>query len=128
MADVLWICATGDHPVGIVKIYDEIEQRWKYYIGTGDGRDLDADVRKILVMGQKFYSLDHIMDFWEADVEKVVRCKDCKHGIWDEENEMWKCVESAEYDENTGEWFGFYEYHNEDFYCAHGERREHGQT
>ena len=34
MADVLWICATWDHPVGIVKIYDEIEER---YSGASSG-------------------------------------------------------------------------------------------
>lgn len=62
------------------------------------------------------------------DAVEVVRCQSCKHGIWDEENEMWKCVESAEYDENAGEWFGFYEYHKGDFYCAYGERREHGKA
>lgn len=58
-----------------------------------------------------------------VDAVEVVRCKDCKHSVWDEENEMWKCVESAEYDETSGEWYGFYEYHNGDFFCAHGERR-----
>lgn len=79
MADVLWICATGNHPVGIVKIYDEIEERWKYYIGTGDGKDPAADVQMILAKGQKSYSLDHILGFLEEDAVKVVRCKDCKH-------------------------------------------------
>ena len=42
-----------------------------------------------------------------VDAVEVVRCKDCKHSVWDEENEMWKCVESAELDEDAGEWFGF---------------------
>ena len=60
------------------------------------------------------------------DVLPVVRCKDCKHSVWDEENEMWKCVESAYYDEDSGEWFGFYEYHNGDFFCADGERKDNG--
>ena len=63
-----------------------------------------------------------------VEYSEVVRCKDCKHGIWDEENEMWKCVESADYDEDAGEWFGFYEYHNGDFFCADGERKDNGQT
>ena len=59
-----------------------------------------------------------------VDAVEVVRCKDCKHSVWDEENEMWKCVESADYDEDAGEWFGFYEYHNGDFFCADGERKD----
>lgn len=62
----------------------------------------------------------------ENNAFAVVRCRDCKHGIWDEENEMWKCVESAEFDEDDGEWFGFYEYHNGDFFCADGERKDNG--
>jgi hypothetical protein len=60
------------------------------------------------------------------DAVPVVRCKDCKHSVWDEENEMWKCVESADYDEDSGEWFGFCEYHNGDFFCADGERKVNG--
>lgn len=58
-----------------------------------------------------------------VDAVEVVRCKDCKHSVWDEENEMWKCVESADYDEYSGEWFGFYEYRNGGFFCADGERK-----
>ena len=54
----------------------------------------------------------------------VVRCEKCKHAVWDEETKLWKCVESAEYDEESGEWFGFCEYHNGDFFCADGERKE----
>lgn len=64
-----------------------------------------------------------IADAPTVDAVEVVRCEKCKHGIWDEENEMWKCVESAEYDDESGEWFGFYEYNKGDFFCAHGERR-----
>lgn len=66
MNEVLWLCTTGEHPVGIVKQYDEHEQRWKYYIGTGNGRDLEADVQRILLTGQKYYSLAHIVDFQEV--------------------------------------------------------------
>ena len=58
-----------------------------------------------------------------TDFVEVVRCEKCKHALWDEENEMWKCVESAYYDEDAAEWFGFHEYHNCDFFCADGERR-----
>ena len=63
MTEVLWICTTGVHPVGIVKKYDEIEECWKFYIGTCRGYDLDEDVQQIIDFGQKFYSLDFIAEF-----------------------------------------------------------------
>lgn len=63
MPEVLWLCTTGEHPVGIVKKFDELEGRWKYYIGTGNGRDLDADVAMIIAWGQKYYSLDFLLAF-----------------------------------------------------------------
>ena len=59
-----------------------------------------------------------------VDAVEVVRCEKCKHAVWDEEYEMWKCVESAEYDEESGVWFGYCEYHNGDFFCAHGKRKD----
>lgn len=65
MTEVLWLCTTGEHPVGIVKQYDEHEQRWKYYIGTGNGRCPEEDVRMILLTGQKYYSLAFIENFQE---------------------------------------------------------------
>ena len=58
------------------------------------------------------------------DAVPIVRCEKCKHAVWDEEYEMWKCVKSAEYDEESGVWFGFCEYHNVDFFCADGERKD----
>ena len=61
-----------------------------------------------------------------VDAVEVVRCEKCNHAVWDEEYEMWKCVKSAEYDEESGVWFGFCEYHNGDFFCADGERKEDG--
>lgn len=79
----------------------------------------------LMVIGGKKDSAELMVS---NDVVPVVRCKDCMHGIWDEENEMWKCVESADYDEEIREWFGFYEYHNGDFFCADGERRENGKS
>ena len=59
-----------------------------------------------------------------VDDVPVVRCEKCKHAVWDEEYKMWKCVESAEYDEESGVWFGFCEYHNGYFFCADGERKD----
>ena len=67
---------------------------------------------------------EEVLEAIEKAPSGVVRCEDCKHSVWDEENEMWKCVESAEYDAETKEWFGFYEFHNGDFFCADGERKD----
>ena len=64
---VMRLCCTGKLPVGLVKCYDENEECWKYYIGVGDGNDVDADVRKIIAMGQRYYSLSAIAEFEEAE-------------------------------------------------------------
>lgn len=58
-----------------------------------------------------------------ADVVAVVRCKDCKHGVWDEDEELWKCVVCAEWSEESEYWFGFVAYHDADYFCREGERR-----
>ena len=65
-----------------------------------------------------------INQFPAVNAVPVVRCEKCKHAVWDEEYEMWKCVEDAEYDEESGAWFGYCEYHNGDFFCAHGEQKD----
>ena len=59
-----------------------------------------------------------------VEAVEIVRCEKCKHAVWDEEYEMWKCVEDAEYDEEPDVWFGYCEYHNGDFFCAHGKRKD----
>ena len=41
-----------------------------------------------------------------------------------EEIKMWRCVESAEYDEEMGGYFGVCEYHYGDFFCSYGERKD----
>ena len=41
-------------------------------------------------------------DMQTIDAVEVVRCEKCNHAVWDEEYEMWKCVKSAEYDEESG--------------------------
>lgn len=63
-AEVMWITSlTG--LIGIVKRFDEIEGCWKYYIGCGNGRDMDEDIQQIVDYGRKFYSLDFIATFQE---------------------------------------------------------------
>lgn len=70
------------------------------------------------------YPCKHALNRLNGYAVPVVPCCECKHGIWDEENEMWKCIESAEYDPKFGDYIGWVAYHNADFYCACGERRE----
>lgn len=62
---VMWLCAWTIRPVGIVKVFDEIEQRWKFYIGAGYGRDEAEDIQAIMDWGQKFYNLDFLVEFLE---------------------------------------------------------------
>ena len=79
---------------------------WEAYsIGVNWGRNTISDVKTV-------------------DAVEVVRCKNCKHGIWDEENEMWKCVYSATFDDDIGEWFGFYDYNQADHFCSYGAKMD----
>lgn len=59
-----------------------------------------------------------------TDIVEVVRCKNCINGIYDEVNDRYKCVKSAEYDPEFGDWLGFVSYCNADYYCADGERKD----
>ena len=65
-----------------------------------------------------------IADAPTIDAVEVVHCEKCKHAVWDEEIKMWRCVESAEYDEEMGGYFGVCEYHYGDFFCSYGERKD----
>ena len=77
----------------------------------------DADA--ITMQGVKI-----VNQFPAVNAVPVVRCEKCKHAVWDEETKLWKCVESAEYDEELGDWFGFCEYHYGDYFCSYGEQKE----
>ena len=59
-----------------------------------------------------------------VDAVEVCRCKDCKYGIWNEEEAVWECVYSAEFNDETGIWFGFVDYKDGNDFCSDGERRE----
>lgn len=65
-----------------------------------------------------------INQFPAVDAVPAVRCEKCKHAVWDEEIKMWRCVESAEYDEEMGGYFGVCEYHYGDFFCSYGKRKD----
>ena len=60
---VMWLYTAGIQPIGIVKAWDKIEGRWKFYIGMGLGLDEEQDISFIMACGQKFHSLDHITYF-----------------------------------------------------------------
>ena len=66
--------------------------------------------------------IDHIKTAPAVDAVEVVRCKDCVHGVIDDDG-LYRCIVGAEYDEETGMYFGFSEWYTENFFCAHGERR-----
>ena len=65
--EVMWLCTNSDRPVGLVKKYDRMEERWKYYIGAGFGADEKRDVEYILRNGQRFYDLAMFRAFEEKE-------------------------------------------------------------
>ena len=80
------------------------------------------------VLLERGFPLDIVQKALETvqtiDAVEIVRCEKCKYAVWDEEYEMCKCVEYADYSEELGEFFGFCQYHNGDFFCAYGERKD----
>ena len=80
------------------------------------------------VLLERGFPLDIVQKALETvqtiDAVEIVRCEKCNHAVWDEEYEMWKCVEDAEYDEESGVWFGYCEYHDPEFFCGAGERKD----
>lgn len=59
-----------------------------------------------------------------VDAVEVVRCEGCVYGVEDDcDKGVWQCTKDAEYDEDSGMYFGFNSWHDADFFCAYGERR-----
>ena len=59
------------------------------------------------------------------DVEKVVRCKDCKHSrICVDNGGVIMCILDSEKDEETDIDYGFLSFHSENHYCSFGKRKE----
>lgn len=54
-----------------------------------------------------------ILDAPTVDAVKVVRCKDCKHYLFDDFDGCYVCMQLSKYVKT-------------DFWCAYGERKEHG--
>jgi hypothetical protein len=101
-----------------VSVYSDCN---KGVMGMTDWKRMYTDVSRMLDK----YQNDVVPKLREqlANRVEVVRCKDCKYGIWNEEEQMWQCVYSAELDEGIGEYFGFFEYNEGEHFCSRGERR-----
>ena len=72
--------------------------------------------------GHGIAALSKVRQIPAVDAVEVVRCRECKHGI-PEENSI-KCVACADYDEKSGEWLGFCSWNEPDWFCKDGQRRE----
>ena len=73
------------------------------------------DIRKIILTAQ-ISTLETLIDCPEniyADVEEVVRCKDCKNCDKVDDYELWCCGHGMPYRLTTA-----------DDFCSHGKRRE----
>ena len=62
-----------------------------------------------------------------VDAVEVVRCKDCKHGIWDEEEQMWECVLPVDLTGDLDTYSMFHEYNDGEHFCSYGERKDNGE-
>ena len=58
-----------------------------------------------------------------VDAVEVVRCKDCEHGIWDEEEQMWECVLEVNLTGDLDTYSMFHEYNDGEHFCSYGERK-----
>lgn len=90
--------------------------------------DADAIIIDLLDRGIEGVQTDDYTEFQHifedaptVDAVAVCRCKDCKHGI--EEDGGIKCVASADYDEMSNDLFGFVSWHEQEWFCADGERK-----
>ena len=67
------------------------------------------------------YCIDEIPG---VDAVEVVRCKDCKSGIWDEDEQMWECVIGVDLTGDRDTYAMFHEYNDGDHFCSYGERKD----
>lgn len=58
-----------------------------------------------------------------VDAVSVVRCKDCKHSTWDEEEHLWECTNSYDLTGDADTYAMFHEYNDGEHFCSYGERR-----
>ena len=78
-------------------------------------RAIDADklIERIKVLRFSNYveAVFAVLDAPTIDAEAVVRCKDCKHRMWDDFKYVYVCTKQGKSVKR-------------DFYCAHGERNK----
>ena len=87
---------------------------------ANEQRLIDANELMVYTRNQKSRTIDcnDIARFPTVDAVEVVRCRDCKHGkksaLYPREPKNYFCTQS---------WDGGY--HEPDFFCSYGERRNH---
>lgn len=94
-----------------------------------DAHDLWSDIMMLPHNGDMISSEEVEQAIKEAptvDAVEVVRCKDCKHGVWDEEEQLWECVVGADVDGDADTYALFHEYNEAEHFCSYGERRTDG--
>ena len=80
---------------------------------------------ELLCYGEVYVTTSRVADHLIAnDVVPVVRCKDCKHGIWDEEEQMWECILSVDLTGDPDTYAMFHEYNDGEHFCSYGERKD----
>ena len=57
----------------------------------------------------------------------IVLCKDCKHGIWDEDEQMWECILGVDLTGDPDTYAMFHEYNDGEHFCSYGERKDNGR-
>lgn len=68
-------------------------------------------------------SIESKENFPTVDAVPVVRCRECIHGRF-KHQDMYECLHDADIDEQTGVAYGFIDYHEPDFFCGYGEKKE----
>ena len=74
----------------------------------------------------KCYEYQKISKLPTVDAVEVVRCKDCKHGIYDEDEQMWECIVEVDFTGDLDTYSMFHEYNDLDHFCSYGERKDDG--
>ena len=85
-------------------------------------KHLYKQMKKMVAMYQ-----DEIVPGMREQLEKcaeVVRCKDCKHSIWDEKEQMWECLLSVDLTGDSDTYAMFHEYNDGEHFCSYGERKD----
>ena len=78
------------------------------------GRLIDADVLKEKINTAFWSEIEKIIDSAPTiDAVEVVRCKDCKHCHYEQEDDIYHCHKL------------FHRFYDTEHYCSYGERKDH---